>query len=240
MKWSDPISIRRASTGIGLITFPFFGVLSSLLDAEEGTGMAGSELYRIAASHEDGIFAAGLLFIVCAVLTVPALGILHLIHSRGAVLGYTGGALMLIGAFGHMGYATWQLMLAKVAADADSAAMVAYLDRSGTVTDILLPMMLAIMVGVLLLAFALHRANVVPLWFPILVVGGVAAEFALEGVMSPKWMMVGIWSLMFVIFAYLGQRVLRLSRDEWARGSTSAEQPAPGRPAPAPAVSLTR
>jgi hypothetical protein len=52
---------------------------------------------------------------VSAILTVPAaLGLAHLLRARGAVLGHLGAACLVIGAFGHMGYAVWQLMVSRV------------------------------------------------------------------------------------------------------------------------------
>ena len=110
---SDSVRLRKLVAGISLIGFPLAGVISSVFDANEGTGMTGKDLYAIAVAHHGSIMLAAVIFIVSSILTVPAVGgILHLVKGRGAGLVHVGAGFALIGAFGHMGYAVWQMMLA--------------------------------------------------------------------------------------------------------------------------------
>jgi hypothetical protein len=216
---SDSVRLRKLVAGISLIGFPLAGVISSVFDANEGTGMTGKDLYAIAVAHQGSIMLAAVIFIVSSILTVPALGgILHLVKGRGAGLVHVGAGFALIGAFGHMGYAVWQMMLARVTVDSDGAAMIAYLDRTSVVTDALLPMLIAVALGLLLVAFALYRAGLTPLWVPGLILTAVVLEMALDStsVGESKWLPVAIWGAALVAFGYVGLRVLTMTVEEWA------------------------
>lgn len=218
LSFADPVRFRRIVAGASLIGFPLAAVASSVIDAEEGTGMDPAELYATLDAHQDAIFAAGLLFALSAVLMIPALGgILHLLRRRGVVLGHVGAGLLLLGAFGHMGYATWQLLLSRVPDDGDTGALIAYLDRTAVVADaVLLPMLLAVPVGLILATLGLRRAGVVPAWVPALTIGTVAVDFLLSSSDDPsKWTMVGIWTLALVAFGYVGTRVLGMTDADW-------------------------
>jgi hypothetical protein len=221
--------MRRIGAGVALIGFPLAGVISSVFDANEGTGMPGADLYTIAAAHHAAIMTAAVIFLLSAILTVPVIaGLLHLLPGRGAVMGYIGGAFALVGAFGHMGYGIWQMMLARIPEDSDRAAMIAYLDRSSVVTDALLPMLLAIVVGIVLVTFALYRARFAPLWVPLVVLAAVIAEIGLDSTAAgeSKWLPVVIWAAALIAFGYLGARVLAMSDDEWTHPRDIEEAPA--------------
>jgi hypothetical protein len=213
------MSYSKIIAGLCLIGFPLAGVISSLIDANEGTGMSGADLYQIAVAHHDAIMAAALIFMVSAVLTVPAVfGLLRLARGRGSIATQLGAALVVIGAFGHMGFAVWQMMLAKVPTDTDSAAMIAFLDRTAVVTNVLLPMLIAIAAGLVLLAFGLYRARFAPAWVPAVIAAAVVAELALDStsVGDSKWLPVVIWAMGFIAYGYLGALVLRLTDEEWS------------------------
>jgi hypothetical protein len=113
---SDPVRFRKTIAGLALIGAPLAGFVSCLTDSSEGIGQPGASLYATAAAHGGGIWVTGLIFMVSAILTVPAaLGLAHLLRARGAALGHLGAACLITGAFGHMGYAVWQLMLSRAA-----------------------------------------------------------------------------------------------------------------------------
>lgn len=218
---SDPTRFRRRVAGAGLIGFPLAGLVAALIDADEGTDTAASELYAIAATHSDAILVAALVFMVSAVLTVPAVGgIVHLVRGRGVSLAHVGGALVVLGGFGHMAYATWQLMLTQVARAPDQAALVAFLDRQQSVmTPVLLPLLIAVPVGVLLLAIALRRARIVPQWFLVATIATFAFDVVLNSssLEDTKLPIVFAWAAFAVLFGFLGVRVLRMSDADWAR-----------------------
>ena len=215
---SDPIAFRRTVAGASLIAFPLAGLGSAILGSNEGTDTPPAELYTIAA--ESGtMLASGVVFMLSAVLTVPAAGgILHLLRDRGAALGHLGAAFLLLGAMGHMGYGTWQVMLSQVPHEPDRAAMIAFLDRSAVLTTVLLPLLISIVVGLLLAAIGLRRARRVPLWVPLAVVGLGVVDLAINSVeLDSKLVPVLVWTLASIPLSYIGFLVLRTSDAEWAR-----------------------
>lgn len=203
------------STALGLIGFPVAGLVAALIDSNEGTDTPPPELYAIAAAHADAIFVSALIFMVSAVLTVPAaVGIVGLVQSRGATLARLGATFLVLGGFGHMGFATWQIMLSRVPDESGRAELTAFLERQQSVmTAVLLPLLLSIVLGVLLLVIALHRAGVVPRWFLVTTIAMVVFDVVLNS--SPlegsKIALVFVWASLAGLFGYLAIRVLRAS-----------------------------
>lgn len=218
---ADPVRLRRSVIGAAFIGCPLAGVVSSLFDADEGSGTNGHDIYRIAVAHHRGIWVAGLIFLLSAVLTVPiAAGVLHLTRSRGTVLGHLGAAFLVLGAFGHMGYGTWQLMVARApSAGPHAGAVGAYFDRASAVTNVLLPLLFCIVIGLILGAFAMRRAAFIPGWVPALVV--VAAVFDVVTDSMSKWTPVATWGMVLVALAYVGVKVLRTPDSAWETTAAS-------------------
>lgn len=225
---SNPISFRRLVAGISLIGFPVLGLASTIVGTSEGTDTSPGDLYGLAVQHGDGMVAAALLFMASAVLIVPALGgMLHLLQGRGVVLGHLGGALVLVLAFAHMGYGTWLLMVSRVPAAGDQAAMVAFLDRASLATDVLVwPLMIGTL-GLLLLGIALYRARLLPVWALGVMVLALLIDFT--PLTDEKAGVVLVWALGVAPFAYLAIRVLRMSDGEWAAQAATAH-PVASRP----------
>ncbi len=242
---SDPISFRKTVAGVSLIGFSLAGLLSCLPDANEGTGTTGTELQAIAAAHHSGIWLSGLIFMLSAILVVPALGgMLHLLRHRGVVLGHIGAVFLLLGAFGHMGYGTWQLMISRVPGGAGPAAVAAYLDRASVIQGVLLPLLFAIVIGMVLMTIGLRRSGFAPLWVPVAAVALTLFELGSNATAlgNSKWTPVVTWAIVAITFGYLGMRVLTMSRDAWAQQLTAEParlaraSSAAGRPVPTPAA----
>jgi hypothetical protein len=233
---SDPIRFRKTIAGLGLIGAPLAGFLSCLTDSSEGVGQSGAPLYATAAAHGGGIWLTGLIFMVSAILTVPAaLGLAHLLRARGAVLGNLGAACLVTGAFGHMGYAVWQLMVSRVAGPG-APALIAYLDRTSALALVLVPLMVLVDIGLLLLAAGLLRARAVPSWAPWLVIVTMAADFAVQFTsVTATWPVTVLWGVLAVALGSIGVRLLAMAPAEWAAAGL-VSSPAPGSvPAPASA-----
>ena len=242
---SDPISFRKAVAGVSLIGFSLAGLISCLPDANEGTGTKGAQLQAIAAAHHSGIWLSGLIFMLSAILTVPALGgMLHLLRHRGVAAGHIGAVFLLLGAFGHMGYGTWQLMVSRVPGGTDPAAMAAYLDRASVIQGVLLPLLFAVVIGLVLMTIALRRSGFAPLWVPVAAVAVTLFELGSNAtaLSNSKWTPVVTWAIVAITFGYLGIRVLAMSRDAWAQQLAAGPArlvragSAAGRPVPAPAA----
>jgi hypothetical protein len=225
---SDPIRFRKTLAGLGLIGAPLAGFISCLTDSSEGIGQPGTALYATVSAHSGGIWITGLIFMASAILTVPAaLGLAHLIRGRGAVLGHLGAACLVIGAFGHMGYAVWQLMVSRVASLGAPAAMIAYLDRTSAVALALVPLMVLLDVGLVLLAAGLLRARAVPRWAPWLTIVTVAADFAIQFTsVTATWPVTVVWGALVVSFGSIGLRLLSMPPAEWAAASQAPSREA--------------
>ncbi|MGH3473933.1 MAG: hypothetical protein ACRDOT_03370 [Aeromicrobium sp.] len=228
---SPTTGFRRIMAGIGLIGFPLTGLVAALLDAEEGTETPGAELYAIAATHGDTIVVSALVFMVSAVLTVPvAVAAMHLVRERGAMLVNAGAVLLVLGGFGHMGLATWQVMITRIPSAADEPAMVAFLERQQSVmTALLLPLLIAVPLGMLLLVIALHRGGVVARWFlqatlALFVFDVVLNSTELEG---SKLGIGVVWAGLTILLGHVGIRVLRMTDLEWSRRSATLDLAGP-------------
>ena len=115
------------------------------------------------------------------------------------MLGHLGAACLLIGSFGHFGYAVWQLMATR-AAGGPADTMAAYLDRANDLQVVLIPILVLIDIGALL-AIALLRARVVPAWAPWLAVAAMVADFGIQfGGVTATWPVTAIWGASTVAF----------------------------------------
>ena len=137
------------------------------------------------------------------------------------MLGHLGAACLITGAFGHMGYAVWQLMLSRVAGPG-APALIAYLDRTSALTPVLVPLMVLLDVGLVLLAAGLLRARAVPRWAPWLIIVTVAADFAIQFTsITATWPVTVVWGVLVVSFGSIGFRILTMTRAAWAAASPS-------------------
>lgn len=232
---ADPYRFRKTVAGVALIGAPLAGLLSCLSDSNEGVGEQGATLYATVAAHRSGILATGLVFMLSAVLTVPAaLAFAHLLRGRGSVLGHLGAASLMLGAFGHFGYGLWQVLIAQAAGAGDPAPVVAFADRTAGVSQaVLLPLMILVDVGILLLSAGLLRARAVPAWAPWLTIAAVAVDFGVQFTpVTATWPVTGLWGLLTVVFGYYGLRVLAMPVSRWA-GSVPAPVDAQRVPVPA-------
>jgi len=214
---NDSVGLRRVTAGVGLIGFPLAGLVSSLLGSNEGTETPAPELYAIV-DESSTMFASGLVFMLSAALTVPAMcGMMHLLRGRGATLGHLGGLFLLLGALGHLGYGTWQVMLSQVPHEAARAAMIAYLDRAAVITAVLLPLLVSIVLGLLLLTIGLHRAGRVPSWVLWCVVALTVFDLAANSVeIDTKLVPLLAWGLASIPLIAIGLIVLRMPDQEWS------------------------
>ena len=210
-------AVRKAAAGASILGFAVTGLVSALIGSEEGTGTGPADLYTLARVDERALLLSAAVFVVSSVLMIPAVGgMLRLLRGRGAALGHLGAVFFVLGAFGHMGYATWQLMLAVVPHDPDRAAMEAFLDRSSLITDALLPLLLSVVLGAVLLLVALWRAGRLPTWILAVTAAAVAFQLTAETLgWQGKVVPIVNWTAMALVFGFLGVRVLRMTREEW-------------------------
>jgi hypothetical protein len=102
LKIWDANNFRRTLAGLCLITAPLaLGAADLIRMSVEGDAQGTRAQFDLIAASPGAWQVATVLNMLGIVLFVPAvLGLLHLLHHRGAVLGHIGGGLLLIGLLG--------------------------------------------------------------------------------------------------------------------------------------------
>lgn len=210
---ADPYRFRKAVGGIALIGFPLAAFISCFTDSADGTGEPGSQLAGYVAQNAAGIRTTGLVFMLSAVLTVPAaLGVAHLLRQRGTILGHIGAACLSVGAFGHFGYGFWQVLISR----AQGLNVTDYLGRMSDQSNLLLPELFLVDIGILLLSIGLVRSRAVPVWAPWVTIAGIGLDVVVQfSGTSATWPVTAIWGLLTVTWGFVGLRVLRMAPGTW-------------------------
>lgn len=221
LKIWDANNFRRTLAGLCLITAPLaLGAAELLRISVEGDAQGTRDQFENIAASPGAWQVATVLNMLGIVLFVPAvLGLLHLLHHRGAVLGHIGGGLFLIGLLGFAAHnAGYYGTLGAVSAPGiDQEQMIRFWQASETVPGNLvwlLMFLIGYVLGMVLLGVGLFWARVVPRWTAALivlyVVGFVfAAESLLITLIS--------WMLLFVGLGTIGFMLLRQSDANWAK-----------------------
>jgi hypothetical protein len=209
-------TFRRTVAGLSLIAAPLLGLIgATLLPAFTG-GMDG-ELAFIAAQPERWLTGLYLDLLAWPLMIVAIIGLLHLLRERAGILGHIGGGLMLLGSFFHGAVLGFQFVEAPlVVSGINHAQMVAFSEQMyehTAFTMLLLPFM-GFYVGLLILALALWRARVVPLWIAGLIVAAIAVEFF----GPPAFHTLLFLSLLLIAFGGIGLKVLRMSNTQCEHG----------------------
>ncbi len=234
LKITDANNFRRSVTGLTLVAAPLVGLVGALLLPQYTGGLDG-ELANISA-HTERWLAGNFLVILSFFLMVPAvLGVLHLLRERSVALGHIGAALALLGIFFHgviIGYSLVEAPL--VESGFERARVVEFTEHmyeSPGFIMILAPFM-GFFLGMTILAVALWRAKVVPVWISALIVIGLLSEFVGTDALSPEL----LYACLLAGLGWLGLKVLRMPDAQW--GSPSTAEPEAGRTVaePAPAI----
>lgn len=206
LKIGDANDLRRTALGLCMIAAPLAGLASALITPRFAGGM-GEEL-AVISEHPGRWLVGGFLNLITFFLfMLAALGIMHLLRDRSVVPGNVGGGLVLLGAFFHgaiIGYALVEVPL--VESGGARGRMVEFaggMYESAAFMMILLPF-LSFFVGWVLLAIALWRARVAPLWVAATLGVAPLSEFFGPEAVSPELM----FALFLVSLGYLGLRAL--------------------------------
>jgi hypothetical protein len=226
---SDARHFRRLVAGFCLIAAPLALLVGALLHPDSGDD-ATAHLAAVA-DNPDRNYAAHTVILAGLALFLPAiLGLMHLLRQRLTALSHLGGGLAMIGLFGATaivavdGIAVSQM--AQPGANADE--MTALLDRileSAGFRAVGLIGAVALLLGVLLLAYGLWRAGAMQPWM-----AGATAVAAIVVLVAQLTHNRVIFAIAFAIYvvalAPLGWRILTESDDDW--------EPAPASPATTP------
>lgn len=218
LRITDANNFRRSVAGLSLIVAPLLGLVGALF-LPQSTGDLGTELATIAAHSGRWLIGEFLTLLSFLLMMVAVLGIIRLLRERAVALGHIGAALALLGLFFHgaiIGYALVEVPL--VESGFERAQMVTFTERmyeSPAFIMILAPF-IAFFLGLILLAVALWRAKVAPLWVSVLIVAALLSEFVGTDAVSPEL----LFALLLVSFGWLGLKVLRMPDAQWEGAST--------------------
>ena len=184
-------------------------------------------LYDAASSAPGRLTAeAAVLVLSSVLLVVGVIGAARVVLGRGRRLALAAALFGVMGALGHVAYATFSLVTIKIVDAAPTRdAAIEILDSVNAdvaVALLVMPLILAYGLSVILLPIAFYRRRLVPLW----VVGLAGLAFALE-VAAPGDVLVAAgvkYALAAATATALAWRVARLSDSEWRNPETIGER----------------
>jgi hypothetical protein len=199
--------MRNRAGAIALIAAPIIGLAATLALPN----MDGDGAMRLAAIEaESSRFLIGnLLLLASFAVFVPAVFALRApLLARGSRWGAVAAGAAGVGWTLHLaivGMVMTQLPMAFAADRAGAAGLSDGLFESDGFTAVLLPMLLLTELGMILVAIALWRARLAPVWASALVVAALVAEFIVPAPFDG----VALYALLTIGFVGIGWRMLR-------------------------------
>jgi hypothetical protein len=214
---SDAHHFRKLIAGACMVLAPIAFLAGTIV--QPAVHLDEADQVASAAGNLDAWYVAQLLFFVAVVLSVPVvLGFMHMLRERGVALGHLGGALGLVGLIAFagvtaIGMVTWQM----AQPGADTAQMVALLDRVNETTGIWIPFFLctfAFSLGLVVLAVGLASTRAVSaLMAGCIAVGAVALAVAFAAALN--WLLIVAAAFLVVGIGSTGLIVLRETDADW-------------------------
>jgi hypothetical protein len=180
-------------------------------------------LYDAASSAPGRLTVEAVVLVISSILLVIAvIGAARVVRGRGRRLAWAAALFGVMGALGHVAYATFSLITIKIV-DASPSREVALETLDGINSDaaiglLVMPLIVAYALSVVLLPTAFYRRRLVPLW----VVGLAGTAFALE-VVAPGDVLAASaakYALAVAAATALAWRIVRLSDSEWRNPET--------------------
>jgi hypothetical protein len=234
LRFSDSRNFSRTLAAIGLIAGPLLFSVESLLDPAWTDDSA--EYLAEVAADKGRYIAAGAVGTIGSLLFIPGLlGVMRLFRGRSVTLGQIAGGLLTLGVIGLSASLAFNGFDVILAESTDREAAVAIYDdgdESGAVIAyFVFFFFVGIVLGSILLAIALFRRRIVPIWSPILLVvailfGFFAGEEAITNAIS--------FLILAAALAPLAMLIWGLSDDEWERWELSLDDAGAGTAAPPP------
>ena len=180
-------------------------------------------LYDSASSAPGRVTAEAILLTISSVLlVVGVIGAARVVRGRGRRLAWAAALFGVMGALGHVAYATFSLITIRIvdAAPGREAAIETLDSINGDVAIglLVMPLIVAYGLSVILLPIAFYRRRLVPLW----VVGLAGMAFVLE-VVAPGGVLAvdGVkYALAAAAAVALAWRITQLSNSEWRNPET--------------------
>lgn len=180
-------------------------------------------LYDVASSAPGRLTVEAVVLVNSSILlVVGVIGAARVVRGRGRRLAWAAALFGVMGALGHVAYATFSLITIKIVdAAPDRAAAIETLDAingDAAIGLLVMPLIVAYGLSVILLPIAFYRRRLVPLW----VVGLAGTAFVLE-VVAPGGVL-AVLGLKYALAAAAGLamawRITQLSNSEWRNPET--------------------
>jgi putative effector of murein hydrolase LrgA (UPF0299 family) len=217
LRLSDSRNFSRTLAAVGLVAGPLLFFLDTLIDPAWAEDDA-AYLAEIAANRTTNI-TAEVVATVGSLIFIPGIvGVMRLTRGPHVTLGQLASGLVAIGLIGATGGLAFNAVDVTMADFDNREAMVAFrgeLEGSGVVAAYWLSFFFGgFVLGMILLAIALLRGRIVPVWSPIMLVVATLL-WSLQGE-NRLWNAVSLL-LLAAALAPLAVRIWSLSDDEWER-----------------------
>ena len=212
----DTADFRRTLAGICLITQPLLNLISVAISPQQST--ATSEQLAMIGANPTRFLISSLLDLLWLLLLIPAvLGLLHLLRTRGALLGHIGCGFALAGAVGAAAYRGVNLAQLQVAQSAlDQGEVLAAFGQAslGSIVVMLISA-IGLIVGYALLAVGLWRTRAAPRGASALIVAFLVVDIVGLAAGGNKGVLLVAHTLLLVGLGWIGVRILAMSNAQW-------------------------
>jgi Domain of unknown function (DUF4386) len=217
LRFSDSRNFGRTLAGLAFIVGPTLMLVGSIVSPDTDNSNKLKELNKVAAHKSAYIIGAVLFLLGTLVLLAASVGIIHLFRARRVTLGQIAGSLLLVGTAVTISFYAFTVAEYEMVNQPglNRAALATYLHKSEMTSagaPIFVLFLLGIVLGLILLAIALWRSDLIPKWAAALILVGGILTFA-----GGQNKAVGIISSVFLLipFVLLGRTVLGMSDADW-------------------------
>ena len=205
-------NVERVGFGLLMIGAPILMLGAAFIHPPHSIE-SGPEYYHAAHDHTTAFYVSHTLFILAAVLFVPAVvGLARLVHRSHPKAAFWGVVLTLMGFIGYgamdgMDYMTW--VAGNPASGLDPKVMQQFIDTALNSPAVMIPVLLIfslLPIGLIVLAVGLHRAGVLPTWLAVLMPVGMAG---VAGALDYRPLLVLSALFLLASFGTVGVRLLR-------------------------------
>lgn len=214
---SDSRSFSRKFAAFALVAAPVIWAIGTAVDPAWSDDTA--EYLTEVADNEGLYLLAGALWSLGGLLfVVGLLGLMRLVRGRRVTLGQIGVGLMIFGSIGMSSGLAFNGFEIAMATEDNREAMVTLSDNledSAALAIYWLGFFIGgIVLGALILAIALFRSKIVPVWAPILLIVSIVFGFVAG---DDKWLSALSFVVLVAAVVPLAQRMLANSDDAWER-----------------------
>ena len=212
----DTANFRRTLAGVCLITQPFINLISVAISPMQSVNA--SEQLAMISAYPTRFLIANLLDLLWLFLLIPAvLGLVHLLRSRGALLGHIGGGFALAGAVGTAAYRGVNLGQLQVAESGliQEQMLAAFGQASAGSIVVMLMSALGLFVGYALLAVGLWRTRAAPRGASGLIVAFLVVNIIGLAAGGNKGVLLVAHTLLLGGLGWIGVKVLAMSDAQW-------------------------